>query len=143
MKSFAKFIGRLPFSGKMSIKPLVFGLYQSTTWEERQWNYAKLAGFLVLFILIHGVQMTIGIRALEFESPVWAKVVSAFYAIANFFAVLTQVYLGYRTTRFFFRDLYPRVKRSYTEHSGTEVAIMHIVTLGGQIIFFSQYLWYG
>lgn len=142
MKGFAKLIGRLPFAGKMSIKSLVFGLYQSTTREERQWSYAKLAGLLVLFILLHGVQMKMGIRALEFDSPIWAKVVSAIYAIANFCVVLTQIHLGYRTTRFFFRGLYPRVKRSYTEHSGTEVAIMLVVTLGGQIIFLSQYLWY-
>lgn len=142
MKGFTKLIGRLPFTGKMSIKPLVFGLYQSTTREERLWSYAKFASFLVLFILLHGVQMKMGIRALEFDSPIWTKVVSAIYAIVNFCVVLIQIHLGYRTTRFFFRGLYPRAKRGYTEHSSTEVAIMLAVTLGGQIIFLSQYLWY-
>lgn len=142
MKGFTKFIGRLPFAGKMSIKPLVFGLYQSTTQEERQWAYAKLAGLLVAFILLHGVQMTMGVEALEFDSPIWAKVVSALYAIVNFCVVLTQLHLGYRTTRFYFKGLYPKTKRGYTEHSGNEVAIMLAVTLGGQIIFLSQYSWF-
>ncbi len=142
MRSFAKFIGRLPFVGKMSIKPLVFALYQSTTPEERRWNYFKLASFLTLFILLHGVQMQMGITALKFDSPVWAKIVSAFYGVTNFCVVLTQIHLGYRTTRFFLKGLYPRVRRNYTKHSGSEVAIMLAVTLGGQIIFLSQYLWY-
>lgn len=139
MKSFAKFISRLPFTGKISIKQLVFGLYQATTPEERRRSYLKLAALLVLFILPHAVQMKMGISALGFNSPIWAKGVSALYALANSCVVLTQIHLGYRTTRFFFWGLYPRAKRSYAKHSGTEVAIIRAVTLGGQIIFLSLY----
>jgi hypothetical protein len=48
MKSFTKLIGRLSFAGKMPIKPLVFGLYNATTLEERRGSYPKLAALLVL-----------------------------------------------------------------------------------------------
>jgi len=135
MKKFAQLIGRLPFAGKMAIRPLIFALYSSTKKVERRNSYLLLMSLLIMYILLHGVQMKMGIRALEFESPTWAKVISALYAITNFCVVLTQIQLCYRATRFFMRGLYPRVKRSYVENSRLEIAIMLAVTLGGQIIF--------
>jgi hypothetical protein len=143
MKSFSKFVGRFPFSGKVSIRMLAFGLYHSTSTTARRWNYFFLMALLILFVVLHGVQMKMGIEALYFESPVWAKVISATYAFANFSVALTQAYLIWRVTRFFLRGLYPRMKRRCIEYSGNEVAVMFAVTIAGQIIFVSQYIHYG
>ncbi len=142
MRSFTRFVDKLPFAGKMSIKPLVFSLYQSTTRFERKKKYRNLSIFLFLFALLHVVQLNMGIQALHFTSPVWAKVVSFLYAAANFAVVVTQFHLLYRVTRFYFKGSYPRGKVSYCEHTGTEMLTMLAVTLIGQIIFLSQYNWY-
>ena len=139
MKWFTKFVGRLPFAGKMSIRPLVFGLYHSTTAVERRKSYLYILTLLVFFVLLHAVQARMGIQALGFNSPIWAKAISGLYALANVFVVLTQLHLGFRTTRFFFGGLYPRSKRSYVDYSGAEVEIMLAVTIGGQIVFLSLY----
>lgn len=137
MKWFTKFVGRLPLSGKMPIRLLVFGLYHSTTAVERRKSYLYILTILVFFVLLHVVQAIMGIQVLGFNSPIWAKAISGLYALVNVFVVLTQLHLGFRTTRFFFRGLYPRSKRSYIDYSGAEVAMA--VTLVGQIVFLSLY----
>lgn len=142
MKWFSKFVGRLPFAGKMSIKPLVFALYQSTTSIERLKSYISILILLIFFVLLHTVQARMGIQALSFNSPIWAKAISGLYALANIFVVMTQLHLCFRTTRFFFVGLYPRRKRSYAGYSGDEMMTMLVVTLVGQIVFLSLYSLY-
>lgn len=142
MKKFTKFIGKFPFSGKISIRSLVFSLYQSTTVVERRKSYLRLVALLVLFVLVHGVQAGMGVQVLGFDSPIWAKAISGLYALINICVVLAQVHLGFRTTQFFFKGLFPRRRRSYVEYSGAEANVMCTVTLGGQIIFLLLYLLY-
>jgi hypothetical protein len=142
MKSFAKLIDKLPFAGKLTIHPVIFGLYQSTTKEERRSSYLQILGLLILFILFHVLQVNMGIKALEFNAPVWVKVVSALYAIANTCIVLTQIYLVFRTTRFYFCAPLPRMMREYAGYSDVQAVTMIAVTLGGQIIFLSLYYWF-
>ncbi len=142
MKGFAKFIAKLPLMGKLTIRPLVFGVYQSTNTTERANRYLWFMVVLVLYLLLHAVQAIIGINALGFNSPVWVKVICALYAFINACVVLAQFYLGYRVTRFNLGNTYPRTERSYDDHSDTEVLIMKIVTIGGQTVFLSLFFWY-
>jgi hypothetical protein len=142
MKWFTKLVGRLPFAGKMSIRPLVFGLYHSTTAIERRNSYLRILRLLAFFVLLHAVQTEMGIQALGFDSPIYAKAISGLYVLANVLVILTQLHLVFRTTRFFFSGLYPRSKRGYVGYSGAEMAIMLAVTIGGQIVFLSLYILY-
>ncbi|MEK7514468.1 MAG: hypothetical protein AAB587_01455 [Patescibacteria group bacterium] len=142
MKSFAKLVGMLPFIGKMLIRPYVFNLYQSTRGEERRWSYVYLMVLLVLLTLFHGVLAKMGIRALSFDSPIWVKAISALYTITNICVILSQIYLGFRATCFFLRARENRAWRNDTGYSAAEAVTMIAVTLAGQIIFFSLYLWY-
>jgi uncharacterized membrane protein YhaH (DUF805 family) len=141
MKSFAKLVGKLPLIGKLLIRPYVFNLYQSMTSRERRRNYIHLMVLLVLFILFHGVLAKMGIRALSFDSPMWVKVISVLYAIANICVILSQIYLGFRATHFFLKAPL-RAGKNDCGYSDAETVVMIIVTLGGQIVFFSLYLWY-
>ena len=142
MKRFAKLIGRLPFAGKMTIRPFIFTLYHSTTMEERKRSYLRFVVLIIFFVLLHGVQAEMGIRALSFNSPLWAKAISGLYAIANISVVLTQIYLGFKATRFRFCAPLPRAKRKDDGYSSADALIMMAVTLGGQILFLFFYNWY-
>ena len=139
MKILAKLIGTLPLAGKMVIRPLVFHLYQSPSTEQRSQNYARLILLLVLLAILHLVQMSLGIEAVLCTSPMWAKVVSVLYAIANFCVALTQVQLSFRATGFYRKGSYPQKKRGYKKYSTQQELHMIIVTIGGQIVFFTQY----
>ena len=142
MKSFAKLIGKLPFAGKLAIRPTIFSFYQSVTERERRRNYLWLLLLFVSFVLLHGVQAKMGIEALGFDSPIWAKMVSALYAAANICVIVTQIYLGFRVTRFVFTAPYPRMRRKGNDYSAKQANTMLVVTLGGQVIFLILYCWY-
>jgi len=142
VKSFVKLIGRLPFAGKIPIRPFVFGLYQSTTTAKRRRSYLWLMALLVLLVVAYGAGARMGVRALSFDSPTWAKAISVAYVVVNACIILTQIYLGFRATRFCLRASYPRVKRSNTGYSYAEIAVMFVVTSTGQFMFFLLYFLY-
>lgn len=142
MKEFARFIGMLPFAGKMTIRPLVYRFYQSTTKTERRRSYLHLVVLLVFFVLFHAVQAKMGVQALSFNAPTWVKAISGLYALANICVVLTQMYLGFRATNFLFKGLYPRTNRSHPKWTDVEVVTILAVTLGGQIVFLLLYSLY-
>lgn len=142
MKGFSKFIGKLPFAGKIWIRPLALKVYQSTTASERRQKFLYLMAILVLFVLSHAIQAMAGIYALSFDSSFWAKAISALFAVVNVCVVLTQIYLGIRVTHFCICAPYPRVKRTGNNYSTVEVVTMFAVTSSGQIIFCLFYLWY-
>lgn len=136
MRGFVRFINRLPFAGKMSIRPLVFLLYSSTT-RGRQWaSYAGLIILLAVFVVGHSFQARDGMAA-AMAGPVSVKIVGGLYAVANISVVIAQVYLAGRVTLFIRRGLTPRRKKAYRGFSLTSVIIMIAVTLGGQIVFLS------
>jgi hypothetical protein len=139
MREFARFINILPLSGKITIRPLVYRFYQSTTETERGRRYLHLVVIIAFSILLHAVQAKMGIQALNFNAPTWAKAISGIYALTNICVVLTQIYLGFRATIFSFKGLYPRTKRSHPDYTGVQVIVMLAVTLGGQIVFFLIY----
>ncbi|KKR35404.1 MAG: hypothetical protein UT67_C0002G0028 [Candidatus Magasanikbacteria bacterium GW2011_GWA2_40_10] len=145
MNSFTRFVGKLPLSGKMLIRPALFGLYQSTTLSERRLKYWSLIIFFSFFVFVHGLQAALGVEALGFESPVWTKTIFGLYALVNISVVLAQISLGLRATQFFFKkgngSFSPKRKR-YINYSKSEVKTMLVVTLGGQIIFILFYTWY-
>ena len=142
MKKFVKFVGRFPFAGKLTIRPLVFGLYQSDTREERRWRFGLCCVFLGLFIYFHMAQAWLGIRVLQHDAPTWAWIVSALYAAINLSVVIAQAHLAYRSTRFFLTGAYPRMHRAYARYSPVEALGMFIVTLSGQMFFMWQYKLY-
>jgi hypothetical protein len=142
MKKFAKFVGKFPFAGKMSIRPLIFNLYQTTSETERRHTFLCLMGLLVVFIFFHALQARMGIQALKFESPNWAKLIFALYAIINISVVITQIYLCYRAIRFYVLAVFPQRKRGYNDYPAKESIKMVIVTLSGQFIFLSFYFLY-
>jgi len=142
MKSFFRFIGMLPFIGKIGIKLLVYHFYQSMTASERKQSYLHLIVFLAYSILLHATQAMVGIQALSFNSPLWVKVISGLYAIINICVILTQAYLGLRITNFWRRGMCPRTNKAMPEWTISEVATMLAVTFGGQIFFITLYLWY-
>lgn len=135
MKKFARLIGRLPFCGKLAIQPLTFKLYESMTVKERKHNYLKLCALLVIFILCHVSQVRMGFNGWSFNAPIPFKIASALYAIINASVVLTQIYLTYRVSRFFFCSPLPRAKREYALYPPKEVLLMLLVTYGGQIVY--------
>ncbi len=142
MKKVANLVSRLPFVGKLCIGQLIFALYFSMDKFERRKKYLMLMILLMTFILGHAVQLNMGIQAMSFRSPVWAKVISFLYAAANFGVVLTQIYLTFRSTVFFFKERYPKRRRSYKECSYGEIFTMLIVTSLGQAVFFMQYSYF-
>ncbi len=142
MKKVANLVSRLPFIGKLKIGSLIFAFYFSMDKSERRQKYLSLMIFLVIFVLTHVVQLYAGIQAMSFHSPAWAKVISFLYAAANFGVVLTQTYLAFRSTVFFFKEKYPKRRRFYKEYSDDEIKTMFFVTLLGQAIFFIQYFFF-
>lgn len=142
MKRFTKIIGKLPLSGKVAIRQLVFGIVQSTTWEVRKRYYIGFMILLTISIPVHGMQLLLGLIALGFNSPIWARIVSVLYALVNLCVILTQAYLGYRMIRFVSRQLYSQVKRNYIDYSFDKSLTMTAITLGCQLIFLLQFFLY-
>ena len=142
MKSCAQLVGKLPFAGKITLRPFIFGLYLSTTKERRRTAWLNLLALLIIFSLGHGKQVRMGIKICEYGVPVWVRAIGALYAMINASVILTQVYLAYRITRFYFRGPLPRMDRTYVEYSAAQTMTMTAVTLGGQILFGALYLWF-
>jgi hypothetical protein len=142
VRKFAKFIGELPFVGKMTIRPFVYSFYQSKTETERQRSYLHLMILLVFFVLFHAVLGWMGLQMFGFVAPIWVRVAGGLYALANICVVLTQIYLGFRVTKFLFDGLYPRTNRVRPEWNSAEALTMVSVTIGGQIVFFLLYSLY-
>ena len=142
MKRFAKLIGMFPFCGKLTIRPFVFGIYQSTTGGGRWKNYAALMVVLLLFILLHGLQAKMGVEALNFSAPIWVRGVAGLYALINACVVLTQIHLVFRATYFSLAKPLAKEKRVYYCHSEAEKLKMIVITLGGQIVFLLIYILY-
>ncbi len=136
-------IGKLPFSGKMSIAPLIFNFYNSTNSIDRKKSYFIIAGLLSAFVLFHGVQAQMGIKGLGYNAPMILKIVFGFYACVNVCVSLTQFYLFVRCTHFLLTSkTYPKIKRDWKGHTDKQKVLMAVVTLGGQIIFLICYLSY-
>jgi hypothetical protein len=126
----------------MVIRPGVDAVRQSATRRDRLTSYAILMLTLILFVIAHGYQAWMGISAMEFLAPVWAKVIYAVYAIVNSAVTLTQAHIICRTTRFV---LFTPLKASFqrlAEFSPREQTLMLFVTLGGQASFITIYLVY-
>lgn len=142
MKSLAKLIGKLPFAGKMSVRRKISALYQSTTAGARRQNYLYFMVFLAIFVLLHAVQACMGIETMSFDAPLWVRGIGAFYATVNICVSLTQVYLGFRATRFCLCAPYPRTVKKDDGFTDAQATAMVAVTLGGQILFLLLYLRY-
>jgi hypothetical protein len=143
MKSFTRFVGRLPFSGKLLIRQFVFGLYRSTTKTERRRKYLSLVILLSIYVPVHVLQAVLGIQALDFNAPIWVKVFMSLYALINISVVLVQISLGFRATKFCFRGLYSQTKKKYNHVLSTsERRTIQLVTGGGQITFVVLYALY-
>jgi hypothetical protein len=143
MKTLARFVGKLPFSGKVLVRLLALLFFYSTTKISRWLIYICLMVFLALFILVHGAQVVFGLEVMYFTCPIWAKLYSGFYALANLCVVLTQIYISFRATHFLCKGRYSRVKRSIVyKWTLAEVVFMLVVTLGGNVAFLAIYIEY-
>lgn len=142
MKRFARFIGTLPFLGRMKIRPRAYAFYLSTTRTQRRQNFTHLLVLLMFFVLLHAYLAWFGFYAMNFESPFWVKGIYGFYALVNSCVALVQVHLSFRAYIFLHKELYPQAKRSYPKWTSTEELIMWVVTLGGNVIFFVCYFKY-
>ncbi|NTW13930.1 MAG: hypothetical protein HGA31_02770 [Candidatus Moranbacteria bacterium] len=140
MTSFTKFIGKLPFSGKLAIRPLAYRFYLSTTSSERKRSYLALLALLAFYVLTHAVQAEMGTEILRQDSPIWAKVIAGIYAVVNTCVTLTQIHLCLRATHYLFLGHYPRIQRSVPEWSDAETKRMVSVTFIGQAIFLVVYI---
>ncbi len=140
MKKIAIFIGKLPFVGKLVIRPVIFGLYQSQTFYKRLIYYCLLVVILLYFVFVHGSQMISAIKYFNLNSSFILKGVCCVFAVVNFCVTLTQLYLIYRSTCFFIKGKYLKKIHHYRDYSFLEKVIMFVTTLSGQIIaIFSCY----
>lgn len=146
MKSFTKFVSKLPFSGKALIRPVIFALYQSIAASERKQNYLNAIFLLTLFILAHAVQVSFAVRMMSFDAPAWVRVISAFYALVNICVCVVQMHICFRATRFYLYAPYPRAARNGRGAPNVKMTIEGmialVITLSGQIFFFSLYFHY-
>jgi len=142
MKRFARLIGRLPFCGKLTIRPLFFGLYRGMTRAERRDSYLALMLTLAVFIPVHAFQALMGVAVLCRHPPVWAAAIGGLYALANACVTLTQFQLACWTTWFYCRAPLPSMRTGYTDYTSSQAVYMLAVTLGGQFLFLAVYAVY-
>ncbi len=136
-------VGKLPFSGKMSIAPSIFKFYNSTNSTDRKKAYSTLALLLIAFVFFHGIQAQMGIKGLSYQAPLIVKVLFGLYATVNICVTVTQFYLLARSTYFLLTSkTYPRAERKWKEHTDKAKIWMLIVTLGGQAVFLTCYMCY-
>ena len=143
MRSFVRFVNRLPLAGKLAIRPFIFSLYQSTTKKERRRRYLSVLILFGFLFCTHVYQAWSGFRVFSFNAPIWAKAIGGLYALVNASVVVAQVSLLIRATRFFWKGAFPRTKyRQCRLFSSSEALTMMVVTLGGQIVFGLTYFAY-
>jgi hypothetical protein len=142
LRTFSKFMGRLPFSGRALIRPGVNAVRQSQTRCTRAICYIALMVLLVILVVAHGYQAWMGVSALGFLAPIWAKCVFALYGLVNSAVTLTQVHIICRTTRYVVATPLKAQARRLSEFTITEEVTMFLVTLGGQAAFAVPYLMY-
>ncbi len=142
VRRFTGWVGKWPLAGKVVIKPLVFNVYCSRSEGERRENFCFCVVVLGFLILAHGYQAWLGYNALNFDAPIWAKVISAGYLAINASVVVAQIDVLYRVIKYFTKGVYLRGRKSYREYTAEEKRWMMGITLGGQIIFICQYGWF-
>lgn len=136
MKNFVRLINELPFSGKCLTQLAVSTLCQTTTHAERTIVYVlSLLMLLAMFIAAHTLQAMLGVRVLFFEPPIWVRIVSILYIIANVCVVLVQAHLSLRITHFYLFAPYSNSKKSLPPYSVIQITTMAVVTLVGQLVF--------
>jgi len=105
-------------------------------------RYIFFVGLVILLTLGHGNQAIMGIEATCFTSPTWAKLISITYAAINICVIVLHIYLAYRATKCIKRGRYSETPRKCPSYSWSEILTATAVTLGGQLVFIGQYLWY-
>ena len=137
MKIFIRFIGKLPFAGKLIIRQLAHNLYVSRDAEECLASYWRLVRLLVFFVLAHFIQFRYGIEAMYSDLPLWTKLIGGLYALANGLAITAQTHLVIRATRYLLKGSLAHHRRRYIHHTAAESLTALMVTIGGQAAFFA------
>ena len=144
MKGFAKFVSWFPLCGKITLRPLLFDVYQSTTTTARQKNYLQALFVLILVILLHSAAAITGFAyVVRGHAPLWAKVYAMGFAAVNTCVTLTQIYLVWRMTAFVMTEKrFLRRQMLAPEYSPHERDVMLAVTLAGIAIFIALIAYY-
>jgi predicted membrane protein len=135
-------MGRLPLAGKFAVHATFFSVIAATNPLKRWVSYVLFVGLVGFLTYGHGNQAIMGIEATFFASPLWAKIISIIYMAINTCVIVLHIYLAYRATKCVRRKQYSKAPRKHTDYSWREIITAAAVTLGGQLIFTAQYLWY-
>lgn len=103
MKRFARFIGKLPFSGKYPVRDSMIDVVRSSTPEERRIAAIKCLSFLALYVALHAFQLWLGVRLVRVSTDLLPKSVGVVFALVNFCVVLTQSYQFCRMVKLLIR----------------------------------------
>lgn len=143
MKRYSKFVGKLPFSGKIAIKECLVNLYTQETLKDRLKVFSGVVLFLLLFIFAHLMQSSMGVTLFLTTDFVAVKIMALVYAAVNLMVSIEQVYLLIRSTYFIIRTRKSmRIGKSReAKTTKREVVLAVIVTLAGQIIFGGFYIY--
>lgn len=97
MKRFVRFVGRLPFAGKIPIRNHYFGMHRAETDRERNSHYYVLNILFCLMTIGHGGQAVMSLYDLYFYiAPLWAHAIYLIYFLLNVMVIVTQVSLWMR-----------------------------------------------
>ena len=134
MISIAKAVGKLPFIGKLSLRPAVINFRCSANSRVRRTRYFRLVSTLVLMVISHAVQALVGFWAMGFDAPTSVRVYYCLYAASNAAVVLAHAEILIRSTFFLFRGPYPREAKRYPEPSKFEKWLAIGFTISAQAI---------
>jgi len=139
MRGFVYFINGIPFCGKLPIRYLLLMCFQSETEILRRHNGLALLFVLATFIFGHTLQAVLGIEALGFKSPVWAKIIFGLFTTANLCVAVAQIYLAFRVKHFFFDRPFLQTRKTLSTYSFGESVKMLVITFFCHMIFCSTY----
>lgn len=145
LKITTKWIGMLPFSGRLILKPALFSVYGCRGKKKfKRLTFALIV--LILFIAGHSFQAYLGYSLFKYTGYLVVKIVAVIYATVNVLVTYCQVFLFFRVTihclkriKTDWRKKRRRKKisdREIPEFSVRQQIIFASITLAGQIIFF-------
>lgn len=136
----ALFTNKLPFSGKVAIRPTTVRFFKERRANKKWKSFIKVVVLLIFMIVCHAIQAMMGYGIAFYEDLLWARVVGALYCIVNSLVSYAQFILLIRVIKHTFR--FYRIKRekettppgSFSDYcySPKYVFLCLVVTLLGQ-----------
>jgi hypothetical protein len=134
----SNWVNRLPFAGKLSLRPVVLAVY---TADKKTKKLKALGAFLLLslFIVAHSSQVQLGVRGYSNHDLIPIKGFFLIYALANVLVTYTQCIIFSRLLVHLFRSKDKRSRHLssgiFQEYRPSYALTCILVTLGGQVIF--------